>query len=219
VAATDPPPPIRVLIVDDHPAVRRGLRTFLELAGGLTVTGEAADGAAALDLIDRTAPDVILLDMTLPGLDGLGVLHEMRRRELPGRVLVVSSFTDRRRIPAAVRAGARGYLSKDVDPQALAAAVRSVHAGHLLLEPGAAQALLAEPGARPAAGPVLTARERDVLTLIADGRSNREIARALAVAEKTVKTHVSSILLKLGLADRTQAAVHAVRAGLVPDRR
>jgi DNA-binding NarL/FixJ family response regulator len=205
-------PEIKVLIVDDHPAVRRGLRTFLELAGDLRVTGEAADGPTALDLIVETEPDVVLLDMVLPGMDGVEVLRELRRRELPARVLVVTSFTDRGRLLPAVRAGARGYLSKDVDPNALVAAVRSVAAGHLLLEPEVAAGLLGAPPEEPA----LTARERDVLALLAEGRSNREIARALVVAEKTVKTHVSSILLKLGLADRTQAALHAVRAGLVP---
>lgn len=197
---------VRVLIVDDHPAVRRGLRTFLELADGLEVAGEAADGAAALDLIAETEPDVVLLDMVLPGMDGVEVLQELRRRGLACRVLVVTSFTDR--LVHAIRAGARGYLSKDVDPEALVAAVRSVAAGHLLLEPDAVATLT---GAPPSA---LTARERDVLTLLAEGRSNREIARALLVAEKTVKTHVSSILLKLGLADRTQAALYAVRSGL-----
>ncbi|WP_034216064.1 response regulator [Actinoplanes subtropicus] len=199
---------VRVLIVDDHPAVRRGLRTFLELADGLEVVGEAANGPAALDLIAATEPDVVLLDMALPGMDGVEVLHELQRRELSCRALVVTSYTDR--MPAAIRAGARGYLSKDVDPVALVAAVRSVAAGHLLLEPAAVAALIAT----PTEGSTLTARERDVLLLLAEGRSNREIARALAVAEKTVKTHVSSILLKLGLADRTQAAVYAVRSGL-----
>jgi DNA-binding NarL/FixJ family response regulator len=202
-------PPIRVVIVDDHPAVRRGLRTFLELADGVEVTGEAADGPAALELIAESSPDVVLLDMVLPGMDGVEVLHEMRRRALAARVLVVTSFTDRSRLLPAVRAGARGYLSKDVDPQALVAAVRSVAAGHLLLEPSAADVL-----AGTVSPALLTAREREVLALIADGRSNREIARALVVAEKTVKTHVSSILLKLGLADRTQAALYAVRSGV-----
>jgi DNA-binding NarL/FixJ family response regulator len=199
--------PIRVLIVDDHPAVRRGLRTFLELSEDIEVVGEAADGTQVADLAAATAPDVILLDMVLPGRDGIGVLHELRERDLPARALVVTSFTDRRSVLPAVRAGARGYLSKDVEPEALVAAVRAVHAGHMLLEPDLTEAVLAE-------RQELTARENQVLALLADGRSNREIARALALSEKTVKTHVSSILLKLGLADRTQAALYAVRTGL-----
>jgi DNA-binding NarL/FixJ family response regulator len=202
------PDPIKVLIVDDHPAVRRGLRTFLELTEDIDVVGEAADGLAVAELVAATAPHVVLLDMMLPGLDGLGVLAALRGLGAPARVLVITSFTDRRSVLPAIRAGARGYLSKDVEPEALVAAVRSVHAGHLLLEPEVTVALLAEP-------PRLTAREGDVLALVADGRSNREIARALTLSEKTVKTHVSSILLKLGLADRTQAALYAVRSGLV----
>jgi DNA-binding NarL/FixJ family response regulator len=202
------PDPIRVLIVDDHPAVRRGLRTFLELSDDIDVVGEAADGTAVAELVAATAPHVVLLDLALPGLDGLGVLAALREQGSAARVLVITSFTDRRSVLPAVRAGARGYLSKDVEPEALVAAVRSVHAGHLLLEPEVTVALLAEP-------PRLTAREGDVLALVADGRSNREIARALRLSEKTVKTHVSSILLKLGLADRTQAALYAVRSGLV----
>jgi DNA-binding NarL/FixJ family response regulator len=209
-------PPIRVLIVDDHPAVRRGLRAFLELAGGLEVVGEAADGPTALRLVAETAPDLVLLDLLLPGMDGVEVLHELRRREPPTRALVVTSSTDRGRLLPVLRAGARGYLAKDVDPAALVAAVRSVHAGHLLLDPDAAGALIGAAAGGAADGSALTARERDVLLLLAEGRSNREIARALVVAEKTVKTHVSSILLKLGLADRTQAALYAVRSGLTP---
>jgi DNA-binding NarL/FixJ family response regulator len=197
-----------VLIVDDHPAVRRGLRTFLELTEDIDVVGEAAEGTGVADLVADRTPDVVLLDMVLPGLDGLGVLHELRERGLPARVLVVTSFTGRSSVLPAVRAGARGYLSKDVEPEALASAVRSVHAGHLLLEPEVTASLLGGP-------PVLTARENEVLTLIAGGRSNREIARDLELSEKTVKTHVSSILVKLGLADRTQAALYALRSGLV----
>lgn len=179
-------PDIKVLIVDDHPAVRRGLRTFLELAGDLEVVGEAADGPTALEMTAELTPDVILLDMVLPGMDGVEVLRELRRRDLPARALVVTSFTDRARLLPAVRAGARGYLSKDVDPHALVAAVRSVAAGHLLLEPEVATALLGAPPEEPP----LTARERDVLALLAEGRSNREIARALVVAEKTDRKSV-----------------------------
>jgi DNA-binding NarL/FixJ family response regulator len=201
-------PAIRVLIVDDHPAVRRGLRTFLELADGLEVAGEAADGPAALDLAAETAPDVILLDMLLPGMDGVEVLHELRRRGLICRVLVVTSFSDR--LVAAIRAGARGYLSKDVAPEALVAAVRAVAAGHVLLEPDAVPALTGAPLA------ALTARERDVLTLLAEGRSNREIAGRLYLSEKTVKAHLAAIFRKLGVTNRTQAAMMAVQMGVGP---
>jgi DNA-binding NarL/FixJ family response regulator len=204
---------IRVLIVDDHPAVRRGLRTFLELSGDIDVVGEADDGAQVPDLVAGTAPDVVLLDLVMAHTDGVAALHLLRERGLSTRVLVVTSFTDGRSVLPALRAGARGYVYKDIDPQALVAAVRSVHAGHLLLEPEVAGLLLDRP-AGSAAPPVLTPRERDVLRLIAQGRANREIARGLGVSEKTVKTHVSSILLKLGLADRTQAALYAVRNGL-----
>jgi DNA-binding NarL/FixJ family response regulator len=210
---------IRVLIADDHRMVRQGLRTFLELQDGIQVVGEAADGAEAASLAAELNPDVILLDLVMPGVDGVAAMELLREAGSTSRVLVVTSFTDRRMIIPAIRAGARGYVYKDVDPAALAAAVRSVHAGHVLLEPEVAAALLdsgstaAEPGPQ---APQLTAREREVLVLIARGRSNREIARALVLAEKTVKTHVSNILMKLGVADRTQAALWAVRHGVEP---
>lgn len=215
------PEVIRVLIADDHRMVRQGLRSFLELQEGIEVAGEAADGAQCAELAAELEPDVILLDLVMPGVDGVGAMELLREAGSTARVLVVTSFTDRRMIIPAIRAGARGYVYKDVDPAALAAAVRSVHAGHVLLEPEVAAALLdsggggaAESGAQAAP---LTAREREVLVLIAQGRSNREIARALVLAEKTVKTHVSNILMKLGVADRTQAALWAVRHGVVPE--
>lgn len=214
------PEVIRVLIADDHRMVRQGLRTFLELQDGIEVAGEAADGAQCAQLAAELKPDVILLDLVMPGVDGVGAMELLREAGSTARVLVVTSFTDRRMIIPAIRAGARGYVYKDVDPAALAAAVRSVHAGHVLLEPEVATALLDSGGgsgggaeAGPQAPP-LTAREREVLVLIAQGRSNREIARALVLAEKTVKTHVSNILMKLGVADRTQAALWAVRHGV-----
>jgi len=207
------PEPIRVLVVDDHPVVRQGLRTFLDVQGDITVVGEAGDGESCVAEARRTRPDVILLDLRMPGADGVDALRALRAdRETAGaRVLVITSFTDPSAVVPAVRAGAAGYVYKDVDPPALAAAIRAVHAGHVLLHPDVAR-LLSE--TTPAAMPVhLTARERDVLAELARGQSNREISRALGLAEKTVKFHVSSILTKLGLQDRTQAALYAVRSG------
>nr|WP_239121136.1 response regulator transcription factor [Planomonospora parontospora] len=214
---------MRVLIADDHPVVRQGLRTFLDLQDDLEVVGEARDGAEAVELTGSLAPDVLLLDLRMPVLDGPGALARLAELGLTPRVLVLTSVPDRDDVAPAMRAGAAGFLYKDVEPAALVQAIRAVHGGQVLLAPEAAEAMLAgaalPPGnAAPAgpAGPVvpLTDREREVLALIASGRSNREIARELAVAEKTVKTHVSNVLMKLGVQDRTQAALYAVRHGL-----
>ncbi|MFC8722520.1 response regulator [Kitasatospora sp. NPDC057198] len=205
--------PIRVLLVDDHQVVRRGLRTFLEVQDDIEVVGEAADGEQAVEQADRLAPDVVLMDLKMPKVDGIEALRLLRERGSAARVLIVTSFTEHRTVVPALRAGAAGYVYKDVDPEALAGAIRSVHAGHVLLQPELAAALLAEdvPAAPQGRGGTLTDREREVLSHIADGRSNREIARALHLSEKTVKTHVSNILMKLDVADRTQAALWAVR--------
>ncbi len=205
--------PIAVLIVDDHPVVRRGLRVLLEVQDGIEVAGEAGDGATALALDAELTPDVILLDLKLPGMDGAAVLGELRARDSPARVLVLTSATEPASASLAVRSGAAGVLYKDVDPDALVRAIRSVHDGHLLLAPEAAGSLVRLAGAANAVAGLdaLTSREREVLAEIAKGRSNREIARALGVAEKTVKAHVSSVLAKLGVQDRTQAALLAVR--------
>ncbi|HWB36805.1 MAG TPA: response regulator transcription factor [Rugosimonospora sp.] len=205
--------PIRVVVVDDHPVVRQGLRTFLDLQPDLTVVGEADSAAGCVEQVEALRPDVVLLDLRMPDGDGVAALHGLRERGLSTRVLVVTSFTEPSAVLPAVRAGAAGYVYKDVDPPALAAAVRAVHAGHVLLHPDVAR-LLAE-GDRTPAGVRLTARERQVLAELARGRSNREIAGALGLAEKTVKTHVSAILTKLAVQDRTQAALYAVRTGLV----
>ncbi|HEY9483890.1 MAG TPA: response regulator transcription factor, partial [Micromonosporaceae bacterium] len=200
------------LIADDHAVVRRGLRTFLERQDDIDVVGEAADGETCVAAAAELAPDVILLDLLMPGVGGVEALGRLRDAGSTARVLVITSFTDPAVSVPAVRAGAAGVIFKDVEPRDLASAIRSVHAGHTLLQPDVAAALMAPD---PAAGSPLTARERDVLAEITQGRSNREIARALSLSEKTVKTHVSNVLMKLGVADRTQAALLAVRRGLV----
>ncbi|MFB6718069.1 MULTISPECIES: response regulator [unclassified Streptomyces] len=206
---------IRVLLVDDHQVVRRGLRTFLEVQDDIEVVGEASDGAEGVAGAEELRPDVVLMDIKMPGTDGIEALRKLRELGNPAKVLIVTSFTEQRTVVPALRAGASGYVYKDVDPDALAGAIRSVHAGHVLLQPEVAGALLAQDdaGGGTGRGSSLTEREREVLGLIADGRSNREIARALVLSEKTVKTHVSNILMKLDLSDRTQAALWAVRHG------
>ena len=204
---------IAVLIADDHPVVRQGLRVLLSLEDDIEVVGEVGDGAEAVDLAAALVPDVILLDLKLPVLDGLGVLADLRDRGLPSHTLVLTSVADQASVTVAMRAGAAGFLYKDVDPDALVRAVRSVHDGNTVLAPEAAGSLVRSRARATAIGGLdaLTAREREVLAQVAEGRSNREIARLLHMSEKTVKTHVSSVLAKLGVADRTQAALYAVR--------
>ena len=197
---------ISVLIVDDHPVVRQGLRALLEVQDDMTVAGEAGDGPAAISLAESLRPDIVLLDLKLPGMDGLAALPPLRAAG--PRVLVLTSATEPSAAAAAVRAGAAGVVYKDIDPAALVRAIRSVHDGNVLLAPEAIGSLV-----RGSRADTLTAREREVLAGIADGKSNREIARLLRVSEKTVKAHVSAVLAKLGVQDRTQAAVYAVRHG------
>ena len=204
---------IRVLLADDQALLRSAFRVLVDSESDMEVVGEASDGAEAVSRAESLTPDVILLDLKMPDVDGLTALRELRERGVKARVLVLTSVGERAQVLPVVRAGAAGYLYKDVDPQALVQAIRAVHDGHVLFAPGAADAMLA-PDQEEKGTAVLTEREREVLTQIACGRSNREIARALVVSEKTVKTHVSNILMKLGLQDRTQAALYAVRHGL-----
>jgi NarL family two-component system response regulator LiaR len=205
---------IRILIVDDHAVVREGLRTFLDLQEGFEVIGEAGDGEEAVQLAARLQPDVVLMDLVMPKLDGVDAMRRLRDSLPETRVIVLTSFLDDERLLPAMRAGAAGYLLKDVQPQELARAIRTAHAGKALIDPAVAARLvdsLSE--GRGDGAELLTRREREVLDLIASGFSNKRIALELGVAEKTVKTHVSHLLAKLGVSDRTQAALYAARLG------
>jgi DNA-binding NarL/FixJ family response regulator len=213
---------ISVLIVDDHAVVREGLRTFLELQHGLEVIGEAADGVQAIEQARELRPDVILMDLVMPQLDGVGAMRALREQVPDSRVIVLTSFLDDERVLPAIQAGAAGYLLKNVEPSELARAIEAAHRGEAIIDPSAAaqlvQALADGAAPRRAEAEQLTRREREVLELIAGGRSNKRIALELGISEKTVKTHVGHVLAKLGVADRTQAALLAVRDGLVSHR-
>jgi NarL family two-component system response regulator LiaR len=211
------PEAIRILLVDDHAVVREGLRAFLELQEDFEIVGEAGDGEAGVREAERLRPDVILMDLVMPGLDGVRAMRALRETLPEARVIVLTSFTEDDRLLPAIQAGAAGYLLKDAQPAELARAVRAAHAGEALLDPAVAARLVdaiaedsrGEPRER------LTPREREVLGLIAQGRPNKLIARELEISEKTVKAHVGRVLDKLGVSDRTQAALYAVRTGIV----
>ena len=224
---------IRVAIADDHAVVRQGLRTFLELQDDMEVVGEAEDGEEAVALVQATEPDVVLLDLVMPRVDGIEATRRIREHTPSTRILVLTSFADDRTVLPAVRAGAAGYLLKDVQPPELARAIRIVHAGEALLAPSVATMLVEQLAAEDADGGPggagsdstsraerahLTPRELEVLAELVRGRANKAIAFELGVSERTVKTHVSNILGKLGFSDRTQAAVYAVEHGLVGRR-
>ena len=210
--------PIRVLIVDDHAVVRQGLKAFLRVQDGIEFVGEAENGEEAIERAGELEPDVIMMDLVMPGMGGVETMRKLRELGSDARVIVLTSFAEDDQVIAAVKAGAAGYLLKDVRPDELASAIRTVHEGDALLHPLVAAKLMskvADAGSGETKPDTLTARELDVLKDIARGMSNKEIAADLGVAEKTVKTHVSSILRKLQLADRTQAALYAVRERIV----
>jgi DNA-binding NarL/FixJ family response regulator len=214
---------IRIVVADDHTLVREGIRALLALVPDMSLVGEAKDGTEAVRVVVDARPDVLLLDMRMPGGDGLWVVRELRRRELLPSTLILSTFDDDAAALDVVRAGARGFLLKDVTLDRLVDAVRTLAAGGTMIRPlmtARAEGELATRGVQIPAAPDrnladLTEREREVLRLVASGFSNREIARALFVAEGTVKNHVSNILMKMGVRDRTRAVIKAAERGLL----
>ena len=212
--------PIKVIIVDDHQVVRQGLRTFLELVDDIQVVGEAGDGAEAVALTQREQPDVILMDVVMPTMDGIAATRQIQALGLGTRVIALTSFTEDDKVFPAIQAGASSYLLKDVSPDDLVAAIRAAHRGEARLHPDIARKLMEAMRTEPASarrgpgGVDLSERELQVVRLVAEGLSNREIASRLVISEKTVKTHLTHILSKLSLADRTQLAIYAIRAGL-----
>ena len=212
--------PIRVLVVDDHAVVRQGLRGLLELQDGIEVVGDAADGEQGVEAATRLRPDVILLDLVMPALDGISAMRLLRERLPETRVIVLTSFLDDDKLLPAIRAGAAGYLLKNAEPQEVVRAVRAADTGQTVLDPVVASRLVETLATNERGDPIdrLTPREREVLVLIGRGFANKRIALELGLAEKTVKAHVGHVLAKLGVSDRTQAAIAAVRAGLVDPR-
>jgi len=209
---------IRIVVVDDHPVVREGLVAMLQTQADFEVVGEAGSGAEGLTLIEQLSPAVVLLDLELPGLDGVGVLKQLRERRVSSRVIVFTVFDTDERIISAVEAGAAGYLLKGAPRSELFAAIRVVERGGSLLQPLVASTVLRHVARRDrddAPGVSLTPREQEVLGLLVRGKGNKEIAAALGVTERTVKFHVSAIFAKLGVANRTEAVTRAVHAGLV----
>ncbi len=213
---------IRVVLVDDQAMVRTGLRMVLAAEPDIEVVGEAADGAAGVRLVTETAPDVVLLDIRMPGMDGLEAARRIIAADLPTRVVVLTTFDEDEYVAAALRAGVSGFLLKVAPPEDLVVAVRTVAAGQGLLDPAVTLRVIESFAAAPAPDPIraaalgqLTDRETDVLALLAAGLTNAEIAARLYLGEATVKTHVSRLLLKLGLRDRVQAVAFAYESGLI----
>ncbi len=210
---------IKVLIVDDHLVVRQGLRTFLELQEDITVVGEAGDGQSAIEIARQVHPDVVLMDLVMPRLDGISATRQVKAISPDIKVIALTSFTEDDKVFPAIQAGASSYLLKDVSPDELVDAIRAAHRGEARLHPEILRKLMKQVSTHPA--PVkglekenITDREMEVIRLVAQGKSNHEIAQALVISDKTVKTHISNILGKLQLDDRTQLAIYAFRNGL-----
>jgi DNA-binding NarL/FixJ family response regulator len=211
--------PIRVFLVDDHAVVRRGMRAFFDMMDDIAVVGEAADGQAAVDRLAAMAPDelpdVVLMDLLMPRLDGVSATREIKRRHPEVEVVALTSFSEAERVHLALEAGAAGYLLKDADADQVVGAVRAAQRGEVHLDPTVARKLTRALVAPQRTATGLTPREREILVLVGQGKSNRDIAAALVISERTARTHVSNVLTKLDLASRTQAALWAVREGLV----
>lgn len=208
---------IRVLMADDHAIVREGMRALIETQSDMQLVGEAADGVEAVELAASLSPDVILMDMVMPRKNGLEAIREIKLANPTARILVITSFAEDDKVFPSIKAGALGYLLKDSPPRELLQAIRSVYQGQVSLHPSIALKVIQElnqPSSMPPTDEPLTEREVDVLRLIARGLSNQEIAQDLVISERTVGTHVSNILNKLHLANRTQAALYALREGL-----
>jgi DNA-binding NarL/FixJ family response regulator len=216
--------PVRVVVVDDHSVVRRGLAAYLDALADIELVGEGSDGDEALRVLDALAArglpaDVVLMDLVMPRMNGIEATAQITRRHPTCRVIVLTSFGEVDRVHAALRNGAAGYLLKDAEPDEIAAAIRAALHGEVHLDSVVARRLTQDLRSGPAGTALLTPREREVLVLLGEGKSNREIASSLVISERTARTHVSNVLSKLNLSSRTQAALVAIREGLVPGPR
>ncbi|GAB2859887.1 response regulator transcription factor [Actinocorallia aurea] len=218
---SDPDEPIRVVVVDDHNVVRKGLQLFFGMLDDIEVVGEAADGRHALDLLgflsaEEALPDVVLMDLEMPRMDGIAAIAEIKKLYPAVEVVALTSFSEAERVHLALEVGAAGYLLKDADADEVGVAVRAAHRGEIHLDAAVVGKLTRSLRQPAETGAVLTPREREILELVARGHSNRDIAKALMISERTTRTHVSNMLGKLGLVSRTQAALWAIREGIAP---